>query len=92
MQKRRITKTAPASVKEALQRVYEGLPEQASFGDRVRSFRNARLMTQESLAAAAGVSRSAVAQWESDLAVPSRDNRQAASKALKVPPSWLMPG
>lgn len=42
-------------------------PHMETMGERIRALRQARGMTQEQLAAAVGVTKSAVSQWESDL-------------------------
>ena len=41
-------------------------------------------LTQEKLAERLGVSKSAVAKWETDAGIPDRDNLQRLSKAIGV--------
>jgi transcriptional regulator with XRE-family HTH domain len=51
-------------------------------GGRIRALRRARGLTQDDLAAACGVSRSAVAQWETDRAGQLRGNITRIAEAL----------
>lgn len=63
-----------------------------TLGQRIRARRDAVGLTQEKLAAACGVSRAAVAQWESGVTRPSLDNLVKAAEALSVWLSWLTTG
>ena len=63
-----------------------------TLGQRIRARRDAVGLTQEKLAAACGVSRAAVAQWESGVTRPSLDNLVKAAAALSVWLSWLTTG
>lgn len=59
-------------------------------GARIRSARKARGMTQDDLAAAVGVSRSAVAQWETDRAGQVRGNLARVAAVLDIPVAHLV--
>ena len=59
--------------------------------ERIRLARRARGMTQDALAAAIGVSRSAVAQWETGRAGQLAANLSAICKVLDVEPADLLP-
>lgn len=61
-------------------------------GTRIREARRARGMTQGDLAAAVGVSRSAVAQWETGRAGQLRGNLSRIAAALGVSAAHLMDG
>lgn len=61
-------------------------------GARIRAARLARGMTQADLAAAVGVSRSAVAQWETDRAGQVRGNIARIATALGVSAGYLIEG
>jgi SOS-response transcriptional repressor LexA len=63
-----------------------------TLGQRIRARRDAAGMTQEKLAAQCGVSRAAVAQWESGVTRPSLDNLVKVAEALNVWLSWLTVG
>lgn len=67
------------------------LPANA-LGSRIRARRDAVGLTQEKLARICGVSRAAVAQWESGVTRPSLDNLIKAAEALSVWLSWLTTG
>ena len=67
-------------------------PNATTLGQRIRARRDAVGLTQEKLAAACGVSRAAVAQWESGVTRPSLDNLVKAAEALGVWLSWLTTG
>lgn len=60
-------------------------------GERVRAFRRARGWTQDQLAQATGVSRSAVAQWETGRAGFTGKLR-AIAEALEIPARQLQTG
>lgn len=61
-------------------------------GARIRAARMARGMTQADLAAATGVSRSAVAQWETDRAGQVRGNLARIAEVLGVSTDHLVGG
>jgi transcriptional regulator with XRE-family HTH domain len=61
-------------------------------GSRIRALRAAGGLTQEQLAAACGVSRSAVAQWETDRAGQLRGNISRIAAALAVSVEFLLEG
>ena len=63
-----------------------------SVGARIRSLRRARGMTQDDLAIACGVSRSAVAQWETDRAGQLRGNITRIAEALDASIEHLLQG
>ncbi len=67
-------------------------PETASVGARIRTRRVARGMTQDQLAAACDVSRSAVAQWETDRAGQLRGNISRIAAALDISVEHLLHG
>ena len=59
-------------------------------GTRIREARRARGLTQADLAAAVGVSRSAVAQWETDRAGQVTGNLARIAAVLGVPVAQLI--
>ncbi|HEX3350951.1 MAG TPA: helix-turn-helix transcriptional regulator [Acetobacteraceae bacterium] len=63
-----------------------------SVGHRIRSTRVERGWTQDQLAAEVGVSRSAVAQWETDRAGQVRGNLSRIAEALGVTVEYLLHG
>lgn len=65
---------------------------QIDIGRRIRSARQERGLTQEALAAAIGVSRSAVAQWETGRAGQLTTHLAAIAGALEVGVEFLMHG
>lgn len=62
----------------------------ASVGARIRAARQAHGWTQDDLANAVGVSRSAVAQWETDRAGQIRANISRIASALDLPVTALL--
>ena len=66
-------------------------PDQ-TVGARIRALRLARGLTQDELAAACEVSRSAVAQWETDRAGQLRGNITRIADALATPVEYLLQG
>ncbi len=68
------------------------LMEQDGAGARIRAARLARGMTQADLAASVGVSRSAVAQWETDRAGQVRGNIARIAAILGVSADHLVSG
>ena len=61
-----------------------------TYGARIRAARRARGWTQDELARAVGVSRSAVAQWETDRAGQIRENLTRVATALGLPVARLL--
>jgi transcriptional regulator with XRE-family HTH domain len=66
-------------------------PEQ-TVGARIKALRVARGLTQDQLAVACDVSRSAVAQWETDRAGQLRGNITRIADALATPVEYLLQG
>ena len=67
-------------------------PSFAHAGARIRDARKALGMTQGDLARAVGVSRSAVAQWETDRAGQVRGNLSKIATVLRVSVAYLFDG
>jgi transcriptional regulator with XRE-family HTH domain len=61
-------------------------------GERIRVARRERGLTQEDLAASVGVSRSAVAQWETGRSGQVRGNMARIARALQVDVEYLLYG
>jgi transcriptional regulator with XRE-family HTH domain len=69
------------------------MPEKTdTVGARIRQLRNTRDLTQDELASACGVSRSAVAQWETDRAGQLRGNISRIATALGASVEYLLHG
>jgi transcriptional regulator with XRE-family HTH domain len=68
------------------------LTQAVSVGTRIRAQRMARGMTQDQLATACAVSRSAVAQWETDRAGQLRGNISRIADALQISVEHLLHG
>ena len=66
------------------------MEDAGSVGARIRTARLARGWTQDQLAAAVQVSRSAVAQWETDRAGQLRDNLGRIAEALDISVEGLL--
>lgn len=66
--------------------------ESVAIGRRVAEARNLRDISQTALAAAVGVSRGAVGQWESGETAPTTENLSAAAVELRVFFEWLATG
>jgi transcriptional regulator with XRE-family HTH domain len=66
--------------------------QENTVGSRIRALRHSQGMTQEDLAAACDVSRSAVAQWETDRAGQLRDNITRIADALATTIEYLLQG
>ena len=64
-------------------------PLALSWGRAIRAQRRAVGLSQEALAAAAGVSQATVSKWERGEAVPSHHSIPAIAKALHTVPSVL---
>ena len=65
---------------------------QETVGARIRAMRMANNMTQDDFAAKLGVSRSAIAQWETDRAGQVRENMDRIAKVLKTSVAYLISG
>ena len=65
---------------------------ESSVGLRIRHTRSERGWTQDQLATAVGVSRSAVAQWETDRSGQVRGNLSRIAGALGVSVEYLLNG
>ena len=61
-----------------------------TLGDRIRILRSGRALTQQAVAEALGVSRSAVAMWEKDEREPNLETLAQLAKLLNVPLSALV--
>lgn len=61
-----------------------------SLGERIRSARESAGFTQEKLAERAGVSRSAVARWETNDIEPNLNHLVLLSKTLNVSTDFLL--
>ena len=70
----------------------EAPPAATSPGMRLRAARRDRGLTQEEFAARLGVSRSAIAQWETDRAGQIRGNLLRISEVLGVSLEYLLHG
>ena len=66
--------------------------EEETVGARIRAARLARNMTQAELAEAVGVSRSAVAQWETERSGQVRGNLTRIASVLSVTVEHLLSG
>lgn len=62
---------------------------ETTLGKRIARARHARLLTQEGLAEAIGVTQVTVARWETDRNVPIMSIRRSLAEALAVEPSDL---
>ena len=67
-------------------------PDPTDLATRLREARTKAGLTQAGLAEALGVSRSAVAQWETGRAGQIRANLLALAAALGVSATWLLEG
>lgn len=65
---------------------------QESVGQRIRALRLANNLTQEEFAAKLSVSRSAIAQWETDRAGQVRENLEHIAKVLGTSLAYLVSG
>ncbi len=65
---------------------------QESVGARIRALRLAANLTQDEFAARLNVSRSAIAQWETDRAGQVRDNMERIAKVLNTSLGYLVSG
>lgn len=64
----------------------------ATFGDRLAAAREARAMTQKSLARRMGVALKTVEGWENDVREPRANKLQMMSGLLDVSIAWLLTG
>ena len=69
--------------------------EMSSTGQKIKSLRKARQMTLRALGLEleklGGAAKfSAIAKWEKDAALPSKENVKALCKFFNVDPAWLM--
>ncbi|MDD2878511.1 MAG: helix-turn-helix transcriptional regulator [Acidiphilium sp.] len=63
-----------------------------SVGQRIRALRLANNLTQDQFAGQLGVSRSAIAQWETDRAGQIRENLERIAKVLGTSLAYLVSG
>lgn len=63
-----------------------------SIGERIRTARKARGLTQEELGAAIGVAKASIARWETTSRNPGGLALVTLAKTLKVPLEWLVAG
>jgi transcriptional regulator with XRE-family HTH domain len=68
------------------------MSDRGSVGTRIRELRRAQKLTQDELASACKVSRSAVAQWETDRAGQLRENITRIADALGTSAEHLLHG
>ena len=61
-----------------------------TFGEKLREARKAAKLSQEEFAGKAGVSRSAVAKWESDRGMPDVENLKVIASLLNVSIDYLL--
>lgn len=66
--------------------------ESATFGDRIAAAREARQMSQKSLAKRLGVALKTIEGWENDLSEPRANKLQTLSGVLNVSIPWLLTG
>ena len=60
------------------------MDDRTSLGKFISKRRKYLRMTQEELAGKIGVSKSAIAKWETDGGIPDRDNLKKLAKVMKV--------
>jgi len=75
--------------KSTLRRASES---KSSVGSRIREARDEKNLSQAELAKLLGLSRAAVAQWESDTTSPSIATAAEVARLLGKPPQWLAYG
>ncbi|MEE3504271.1 helix-turn-helix transcriptional regulator [Acidiphilium acidophilum] len=63
-----------------------------SVGQRIRALRVEKILTQDQLATKLGVSRSAIAQWETDRTGQIRENLKRIARALDTTLTYLISG
>ena len=70
-----------------------GTMSKTTFGQRIKSLRNAKGWTQQQLADKIGIKRASLTQWETGDTESVRDeNLVAAAKVLEVAPEYLLTG
>lgn len=67
-------------------------PAPDSVGSRIKALRRAANMTQDELAARLNVSRSAIAQWETDRTGQIRENMERIARILNTSLGYLVSG
>lgn len=67
-------------------------PTPESVGSRIKALRRAANMTQDELAERLNVSRSAIAQWETDRTGQVRENMERIAKILNTSLGYLVSG
>ena len=60
-----------------------------TLGKMIAARRKVLRFTQEELAAIIGVSKSAIAKWETDGGIPDRDNLKRLSDVMEIPLDYL---
>ncbi len=83
---------APAQAPVAIRGVSADDSPAVTIGSRIRTLRRARGLTQDTLAVSTGVSRSAVAQWETGRAGQMSGKLRRIAEALGVSVSMLKEG
>jgi len=68
------------------------LDDMKDVSDRIRTLRRDLRLTQEELGKAAGVTKSAVSQWERGTSVPGRDALLSLRNKFGINPDWVMTG
>lgn len=66
--------------------------EAATFGDRIAAAREARRISQKSLAKRLGVGLKTIESWENDVSEPRANKLQTLSGILNVSIPWLLTG
>lgn len=61
-----------------------------TFGEKLKSARKSKKMTQESLAKLIGAKHNSVSDWENDKSKPDMDTIELLCGALDINPSYLM--
>lgn len=61
-----------------------------TLGEKLKEARKQAVLSQEQLSEKSGVSRSAIAKWETDNGIPDIDNLKALSKLLNVSIDYLL--
>ncbi len=82
----------PAQPASSLHRTTDDSSPAVTIGSRIRTLRRARGLTQDTLAVSTGVSRSAVAQWETGRAGQMGSKLRRIAEALGVSVSMLKEG
>ena len=61
-----------------------------TFGDKIKSARIAKKLTQQKLAEIIGVKHNSVSDWENDKSKPDMDTIELICGALDITPSYIM--